>query len=310
MPSSSRARAIVIFATFVSLAVSCTEPAKAPQPVPAGGTDSRGFEALSNVESSSSAATWPQLPLRRLGTLDSARRIPGRPFSARLFHYAAQKGSWPYGTGISLWRDGASTPAWVYFVDGDFSPSSITWRDLSGDGIPDLFFLAGEEDVFRTTALVSRDGPGVPDDSLLVPIYNDSTSYAMLADLDGDGLPELIAAGEPGDGDAERCDDVILPPAVAKSVKQEYTRFATPYAEANYSLNGSGNEMFMMHLLHPVRIFSLRGGVRTDVTRRFGAHLRWRIQILEELLPTASPGCKPTVEALLAYLRSQAVSGR
>ena len=69
VPSSSRARAIVIFATFVSLAVSCTEPAKAPQPVPAGGTDSRGFEALSNVESSSSAATWPQLPLRRLGTL-------------------------------------------------------------------------------------------------------------------------------------------------------------------------------------------------------------------------------------------------
>jgi len=198
----------------------------------------------------------------------------------------------------------------VYFVDGDFPPHSIAWRDLSGDSIPDLFFLAGEEDVFRTTALVWRDGPSVPNESLLVPVYSDSASYAMLADLDGDGLPELIAAGEPGDGDAENCDYVVLPATLEKSVEQEYTRLATPYAEANFSLNGSGNERFMLHLLHPVRIFSLRGGVRTDVTRRFGAHLRWRIQILEQLRPSVSPACTPTLEALLVYLRSQAVAGR
>jgi hypothetical protein len=310
--SFSRARATAFLVTLVSLALSCTETGKAPEPAPAGGIDSLRSEALSRTESSTATATWPQLPRRRLETIDSAGAIPGRPFSVRLFHYAARQDKWPYGTGISLWREAAATPAWVYFLDGDFPPHSITWRDLSGDGISDLFFLTGEEDVFGTVALVSRDGPGVPDDSLLVPIYSDSNSYALLADLDGDGLPELIASGEPGDRDAEAigCDDVVLPPALAKSVEQEYTRLATPYREANFSLNGSGNERFMLHLLHPIRIFSLRGGVRTDVTRRFGTHLRWRIEILEQLRPNVSPECKPTLEALLVYLRSQTVSVR
>lgn len=251
---------------------------------------------------------WPRLPRRRLVTLDSARPIPGRPFSARIFHYAAEQGNWPYGTGISVWRNGALTPAWVYFVDGDFPPHTMVWQDLSGDDAPDLFFLAGEEDEFRTTALVWREGAGVTNDSLLVPIYSDSNSYAMLADLDGDRLPELIASGESGESEATPCEDVVLPPTLKKAVQDEYVRIAAPYAKANFTYGASDHEAWTLHLMHPVRIFSLRGGVRTDVTRSLDAHLRWRIQILEQLRPTVSRECQLTLDTLLGYLRLEAAS--
>ncbi|HWL40291.1 MAG TPA: hypothetical protein VNO75_08640 [Gemmatimonadaceae bacterium] len=240
-------------------------------------------------------------------TLDSARPIAGRAFNARTFHYAAEQGNWPYGTGISVWRDGASTPAWLYFVDGDFSPHNLVWQDLSGDGVPDLFFLAGEDDEFRTTALVWRDGPGVTDDSLLVPIYSDSTSYAMLADLDDDGLPELIASGH-GKEASDDCMGVVLSPRLSEVVKAEYARIAAPYAAANFTYGASGTEASTLHLLHPIQISSLRGGVRRDVTHRFGAHLRWRTQILGQLRRSVSPGCRLTIDQLLAYLQSKTKS--
>jgi hypothetical protein len=240
-------------------------------------------------------------------TLDSARPIPGRAFNARIFHYAAEQGNWPYGTGISVWRDGASNPAWLYFVDGDFAPHTLVWQDLSGDSVPDLFFLAGEEGEFRTTALVWREGAGVASDSLLVPTYSDSTSYAMLADLDGDGLPELIASGD-GDEDPDNCADVVLPPKLSKAIEAEYARVGAQYTAANFTYGMSGTEALTLHLLHPIQVFSLRNGVRTDVTRRFGAHLRWRIQILEQLRPSVSPECRLTLDELLAYLRSKAKS--
>jgi hypothetical protein len=224
-----------------------------------------------------------------------------------MFHYAPQQGNWPYGTGISVWRDGASSPAWLYFVDGDFAPHTLVWQDLSGDSVPDLFFLAGEENEFRTTALVWREGARVTGDSLLVPVYSDSTSYAMLADLDGDRLPELIVSGD-GDDDPDNCAGVVLPPTLMKEVQAEYARVAAPYGAANFTYGASDTEASTLHLLHPVQIFSLRGGVRTDVTRRFGAHLRWRIQILEQLRPSVSPECRLTLDELVAYLRSKAKS--
>jgi hypothetical protein len=224
-----------------------------------------------------------------------------------MFHYAAEQGNWPYGTGISVWRDSASSPAWLYFVDGDFAPHTLVWQDLSGDNVPDLFFLAGEEGEFRTTSLVWRDGAGITDDSLLVPTYSDSTSYAMLADLDGDRLPELIASGD-GDDGPDNCVGVVLPTKLSEAIEAEYARIAAPYTAANFTYGASGTEALTLHLLHPIQIFSLRGGARTDVTRRFGAHLRWRIQILEQLRPAVSAACRLTLDELLVYLRSKAKS--
>lgn len=282
-------RGILAFASLFSLAAACAEPAKAPQSQPAAGV------------SATSAATWPLLPRRRLVTLDSARPIPGRAFSVRIFHYAAQQGNWPYGTGISVWRDGASTPAWLYFVDGDFPPHTLVWRDLSGDSVPDLFFLAGEENEFRTTALVWRQSDEATSDSLLVPIYSDSTSYAMLADLDGDALPELVASGD-GDEDPENCTGVVVPAPISKAIQAEYTRVAAPYGAANFTYGMSGTEASTMHLFHPVKIFTLRNGVQTEVTRRLDAHIRWRINVLEQLRPSVSPECQSTIDDLLGYM--------
>ena len=257
---------------------------------------------------------------RRFPELDFAFRAPDTattapserpaPYRTLWFTYQMRGQEWPYGSGFALWLDidGDRAPRWWYLHRGDSGPGQIFWADLNDDRRSDIYFLAGEEDVYSTYLFVNRGDASAFTDSAFTLAYSSENDYSTLVDLDADGTPEIIDSGHPGDQHVDfppGCDILEIPPDVRDDAAREYRRIVGAFGGANFDYGRSGSELEMLHLLDPVRILRARGAGVEDVTRDFPDHLRWRAGLLERLRGAGGgEACRRAIEEVLGRMEA------
>lgn len=262
-----------------------------------GRTDSLGMEALR-----------ARYAGRRLGHT-RAEAVPGTRLRATSVPYETPGREDGYGEIVALWSAEDGKLVWAHEHPGDFPPGGLIWLDADRDGETDLFFIAGEEDVFETYLFVNRTHRDPPSpDSAFVLAYRSGNDYTTLLDLDGDGAPELIDSGHSGDEhvDVEACIDQPPPAAFLAEAQREYARRVGTFDAANFKYGHADFAPWTLHLLDPVRILQLRDGRVQDVTTAFGEHVRWRIGVLQGYRDASSGECRAHIDRILTHLRGAA----
>ncbi|MBW3655628.1 MAG: VCBS repeat-containing protein [Gemmatimonadetes bacterium] len=273
-----------------------------------------------NADSAALAALRVRYPTFKLEPRDTSASLPpwervnlphavggtgrGTGYRAGVFGFTAPGAEWPYGSVVAVW-DAKGGLVWTHDRGGDFPPHPLTWLDVDSDGDTDLFFTAGHENVLETNLFLNEAGRRSRD-SAFVLVYQDSSNYTALLDLDSDGTPELIDSGRSGGDEYDEegpCADYPLPPAVLDSAGREYARYAGTFDRANVKFFAEGFAPWTLHLLDPVRILQVRNGRIHDATREFPGHLRWRLRMLEAYSETVDEACRAYLEPAVADLR-------
>jgi hypothetical protein len=223
---------------------------------------------------------------------------PG-PYSIAYFSYKADAADWPYGIGFAVIERTSNEVLWVHLRDGDYPIDTVRWTDFDGDGKDDLFFHAGFEDVSETFVYVNRVASGTFALSNFASRFQSTDAYALVLDLDGDGLPELVLPEERAPGDVYECIVEDSPDIDARrEVAAEYVRAAGRYDGFNSTFDR--DNLMMADKIRVVRLY----GDDYWATDQFPAHLHWRIAMLERLKTTATAECRDRYDSVITYLRN------
>jgi len=188
---------------------------------------------------------------------------------------------------------------------GDFPLHSAHWADFDGDSHADLFFYSGMEDVFETYVFLNRTTVDRFAVTNFVLGYHEPHSYAVVVDLNGDNVPELLVP-EPQDEENEAADSCFTSLAdseLSQQVEKVYVELCGSFASFNFTYNLPSHPVINMALPDRIRIISLRGA-QTDVTRDYTEHLRWRLGIIDRLRQSAPSTCAPRLDDTERYLRA------
>jgi len=220
------------------------------------------------------------------------------------------------GQAIAVFSRSGEVP-WLLRFPAWPSIHHLVWRDFNGDSLPDLFFLAGEEEASMTYLYVNRllRGSAPP----LALSLADSSEYLSVFDIDRDGKPELVGLAQlPGMPQAERYVEPDDPKACVDSipdrhwqrVRDEFVAGVGAFHAANFKFRqekrSEDEESFdypVDGVIGPTRIWNIVGDSAKDVTSRFRERLLTRLAILDTLDDRASPECARKYDAVKAYLR-------
>lgn len=209
--------------------------------------------------------------------------------------------------GALIWViiDSSGAIRWFEHYPTDTWPHTLVWRDLSGDSLPDLFALSGQESDFDTRVYLQRS-PGRPgrDTALFHLAYRDTIQYAALVDLDADGKPELIdRTGSPVDEESD-CGPHV-PDSLQAEVQKEYERTGRRFHAANFTYGDLPTfGVATLMVTAPVTIVQFRADSAIDATAGFPQHLQWRLRILEEVRAATSEECRNDLDPILEHVRS------
>lgn len=271
-------------------------------------TDSIAAPDTARVDSVAMEALRARYAGRRVsGTGGEA--VPGTRFRASWFRYDTPGREDGYGAIVAVWTADEGRLVWTLDHPGDFPPGQLAWLDADRDGQTDLFFISGEENVFETYLFANRTHRNPPSpDSAFALAYRSGNDYTTLLDLDGDGSPELIDSGHPGEEhvESEECMDQPPPSTTVAEAQREYARRAGPFDAANFKYGYESFAPVTLHLLDPVRILQLREGRVQDATGRFSEHVRWRIGVLQGYRDASSGECRAHIERIIRHLRGAA----
>jgi hypothetical protein len=223
------------------------------------------------------------------------------PYGVRHFSYGLAP-AWPYGQGFAVVSP-AKTVLWIHLHHGDFPPHEIRWADFDGDRAPDLFFHAGFEDVATTQVYLNRVASSSFGVSQFALAYENREVYAIVLDLDADGVAELLVP-EPYPDEDDPCRSELRALAEARrDVMDEYRRLAGSFDAFNFKF-GEPGAYDGLALFEKVRI---EGVGRSLATKPVADHVRWRLGVLREARSQVSVGCQggvaDAVEHLEALLR-------
>jgi hypothetical protein len=145
---------------------------------------------------------------------------------------------------LNTTEPGASTPSFAaqQTFGADEHPSSVKATDLNGDGKPDL--VIANEGSDSASVLLNTTAPGASTPSFALPHSfeaGDAPSSITTADLNGDGVPDLLVSNEGGDTTSVLL-NTTEPGAGTPSFSGQQT-FATgngPTAITTADLNGDG----------------------------------------------------------------------
>jgi hypothetical protein len=139
---------------------------------------------------------------------------------------------------------GASIPSFAAqqeFATGEH-PSSVRTTDVNGDGVPDM--IVANEGSDSVSVLLNTTAPGASTPSFAAQhsfAAGDAPSSVTTPDLNGDGVPDLLAAGE-GDDTASVLLNTTAPGAATPSfaARQAFATGDGPAAVTTADFNGDG----------------------------------------------------------------------
>jgi hypothetical protein len=240
--------------------------------------------------------------------------VTGGSFRLTRFEYqTARVNNKPYGTGLAFWSLESGALTWLYLHSGDFPPHSMHWADFDGDGRDDLFFLSGLDDVTETHILLNRvavDGFAITN---FGPGLAFRDAYAIVLDLDADGLPELLLPDK-GPPMLEESEATTLTSWVnkhdgvtVKAAEQEYHRLIGRFDE----LNRGSSALHKLYLFDKIRIITLHEKTAA-FEKRLAAHIEWRKEMLQRLRPLVPVADRQRIDDVLKHLdvRSRYICNR
>lgn len=245
------------------------------------------------------------------------KKLSNSDFYIKHFYYKHKSPASGYGLGFELYKSELSTPLWFYFVPGDFGPHSISLIDFNNDGLKDLFFYEGFEDVLTTRIFLANYTTQEYDFENFIEIYSNLNDYSVLTDLDKDGIPEILDSGYTGDVNRSglSCFEngswvaildenrVSLSDSLRKIISIKYFDQSSGFIANNFNYGMlETSPVFNSFLMSPIKIYSLKSSSLVNMTSTFKSELNWRIQILEQIKKDSSDNCEPFVERRIRYL--------
>ena len=211
-----------------------------------------------------------------------------------------------YARVVWVVSDSTGRVRWVSRHESEYVPHTMLWRDLSGDGLGDVIALSGQEETFESRVFLQRrPDPARGDSTLFRLAYEDTSQYATLVDLDGDGRPEVLDPVDftraPED-DAAEC-SVEISDAVTREARGEYERIGRPWHAANFTYGIPDFAVSTLMLLLPLRIVQFDADSAIDATSRFPDHVRWRLRLLEQVRDATPDACRAPVDSVVTYWR-------
>lgn len=285
---SKRPHSLLPLVGIVALATSCS---LAP---------SQEATAVRTIEEQARVLT-PGLNL----TFDLSRTDPPGPFLIHHFSYGFAPA--PYGEGFAVSSPKTRVVLWIYLHLGDYPPHEVRWADFDGDGRLDIFFHAGFEDVATTHVYVNRvvaDRFGL---TQFAPAYENSKTYSVVLDFEGDGRPELLEPEAYPDEFDPCASEFRVFESANEEARNEYRRLAERFDSFNFKFGFDDDEYPGLSLFERIRVKSVSESVMTEPVQ---THLRWRLRILRSAQPHVSPGCREQVTRTEAYLEAALSEGR
>jgi hypothetical protein len=231
-------------------------------------------------------------------TFEETPRDRRSPYAIRSFSYGLAP-AWPYGRGFAV-VSSSQTVLWIYLHHGDFPPHEIRWADFDGDRAPDLFFHAGFEDVATTQVYVNRVASNAFGVSQFALAYENREVYAIVLDLDADGVAELLVPERYPDEDDPCASELRALAGARADVRDEYRRLAGSFDAFNFKFGAPG-AYDGLAMFEKVRI---EGVGRSLATKPVADHVRWRLGVLRDARSRVSPGCRDRVDHAITYLQT------
>lgn len=186
---------------------------------------------------------------------------------------------------------------------GDYAPHTKVEADLNGDGIKDVFYLAGSEEVFQTCIFLgAKTKTGVTYELA----HSHSDFYDTVFNFDGSKTPQILV---PSTLDAE-CDEMseLIPESLKAEIKSSYEKWAKGYEAYNFTYNMP--EFFPisnLFLRNDVRIYRFEKNKKVDVTKKMKPYLKLKTKVLEATLKQkdVSKSCRKKLETKLKAVRTK-----
>lgn len=181
--------------------------------------------------------------------------------------------------------------------DEDLFVHNEVTGDLNGDGLPDYFYLAGEEE-HHLTCVYLRQKEGTKTGLKLV--HETSGPYSTILDLDGNGKPELLVARRPdNNGDEEACGIDALPKATQEEAAAFYKHRAQGFEKYNFNYSMPDfYPVFNLFLQYPSRIYRFGSDRLIEVTDQMIDYWALKKKAVSQVLrsPDATSECKALYE--------------
>ncbi len=186
-----------------------------------------------------------------------------------------------------------------------YSPHNIVEKDFNGDGIKDLFYLAGKDNVFLTCVFLGTKTPTKIEYEL---VHSHSDFYDTFFDFDNTNTVQILVPSELDKdcGPAEGDDAVYLvPEAVKEEIRNSYEKWSKGFEALNFTYNMPDFFPIQnLYLLNEVKIYKLVGKSKIDVTEEMTSYLDLKRKILFATIRQKfiSKKCKARLEKTLSGL--------
>lgn len=188
------------------------------------------------------------------------------------------------------------------YEESDYPPHTKIESDMNGDGVKDIFYLAGQEDVFQTCIFLGKKSKSKVDYDL---VHSHSDFYDTVFDFDNSKTAQILV---PSDikthcGQVEADDDPdLIPDALKSEIKKSYEKWAKGYEAYNFTYNMP--DFFPIQnlfLLNEVKIYKFVGKSKIDVTKKMTSYLDLKKKILTAVIQqnSLSRKCKIELEKTL-----------
>lgn len=180
-----------------------------------------------------------------------------------------------------------------------YPPHTKVNEDINGDGLKDIFYLAGEEDVFQTCIFLAEKSKSGLKYSL---IHSHGEFYDSVLDLDGSGVPQILVAQDDLGYSCGMSPTDHIPKNTLNEIKKSYAKWSKGYEKYNFTYNMPDfYPLSNLLLLNNVKIYEIQGTSKMDVTKEKHPYLDLKKKILSEILKNKALPlvCKKKLEAIL-----------
>jgi len=162
------------------------------------------------------------------------------------------------------------------------APHTRVEADLNGDRIPDLFYLAGEEELFQTCIFLGEKRKGAVKMSLR---HSHSGAYDTVLNITGGKRPQILVASDIVEACGESHGQDLMSERLKEEIRERYRKWSKGYEEFNFTYQMP--EFFPVHnlfVLNDVKVYQFEGQKKKDVTKKVKEYLALKHHALSEVL--------------------------